>query len=287
MKVGLSSYSLERAIASGEMSVTDAVQWIADHGGSHMEVVPAGYDLSDNPELIDAIRLKAEDAGIELSNYAVGANFIADNEEAYEREVGRVMREVDIAARLGVKRMRHDAGWSDEHSVRCFNRHLGRMADACRRIADYAAPYGITTSIENHGYLVQGSDRVLTLVQAVDRPNFKLTMDIGNFMCADEDSVAASRRCLPYASMVHVKDFYLRHPARNPGEGWFPTTRGNFLRGAIVGHGDVDMPGVMAAIRDSGFDGYLSIEFEGLEDCRQASRMGLDYLSRLAKELGM
>lgn len=285
MKIGLSSYSLHRAIASNEMTVLDAVQWIADQGGEHMEVVPIGFDLTGNPALADAIRSKAAEAGIDLSNYAIGADFLKEGEGAFEQEIERVKREVDVARSLGVKLMRHDVAWSPDISIKHFNEALERMASACRQVADYASQFGITTSVENHGYFVQASDRVQALIHAVDRSNFKTTIDVGNFMCADEDSVAAVKNNIAYASMVHIKDFYLRPADQNPGEGFFRTASGNFLRGAIVGQGDIDMRAVLRVIKQSGYDGYLSVEFEGLEDCKLGSKAGMDNLKRLWSEI--
>lgn len=111
-----------------------------------------------------------------------------------------------------VSKMRHDVAQSADRSIGNFNKQLERMAEACRQIADYALTYGITTSVENHGYFVQHSDRVQALIQAVDRPNFRTTLDVGNFMCADENSVAAVKNNISYASMVHIKDFIcVRH----------------------------------------------------------------------------
>ncbi|WP_199614160.1 sugar phosphate isomerase/epimerase family protein [Paenibacillus alkalitolerans] len=287
MKLGISSYSLYGAIASGKMTIADAIQWIADNGGEHIEIVPLGFDLEKTPELIDTIRRKAEEAGIEISNYAVGGNFVTDTEEAYEEEVRKVIRQVDIAARLGVKLMRHDVASRpmDQIGIDRFERDLDRMAEACRRVADHAAQYGITTSVENHGYYVQASDRVLRLVQAVDRPNYKTTLDVGNFMCADENSVSAVKKNILFASMVHLKDFYLRPSYRNPGDGWFRTASGNYLRGAIVGQGDIDMPEVIRVIKQSGYDGYISIEFEGMEDCLRGTKIGFDNARRLWDEV--
>src|SRR5690606_37479088 len=93
---------------SGEMTVLDVIQWIADNGGEHVEIVPFGFTLVDNPELTDAVREKAASAGIDVSNYAILANFLQDTDEAYEAEIERVKKEVDVAHRLGVKLMRHD-----------------------------------------------------------------------------------------------------------------------------------------------------------------------------------
>ncbi|MCY9591204.1 sugar phosphate isomerase/epimerase family protein [Paenibacillus chitinolyticus] len=285
MKIGLSSYSLYRAIKAGELDYVSALDWIAANGGEHMEVVPLEIDFTREPQLVQNIKEKAKSVGIELSNYAVGANFLTQNEGAYEEEISRVKREVDVAAELGVKLMRHDVARHEDVSIRTFNANLDRMIEACRTIADYAAQYGITTSIENHGYLVQASDRVLTVVQGVNRPNFKTTLDIGNFMCADENPVASVQKNLPFASIVHIKDFYLRPSYRNPGEGWFKTTAGNYLRGAIAGQGDIDMWEVLRLVKRSGFDGYLSIEFEGMEECKQGSKIAMDNVKRIWAEV--
>jgi sugar phosphate isomerase/epimerase len=285
MQLGVSSYSLYRVLQSGEMDILGVIDWVADQGAEHVEIVPLGFELAGKPELADAIRAKAESRGLAISNYAIDANFATETQEAYEQEIARVKEEVDLAARLGVKRMRHDVARSSDNSIQSFHRELESLAEACRQIADYAAQYDIVTSVENHGYFIQASDRVQTLVQAVDRPNFRTTLDIGNFMCVDEDPVAAVKNNLPYASLVHVKDFYLRPSYLNPGEGWFKTKSGNYLRGAIVGHGDIDMREVLRVVKNSGYDGYISLEFEGLEACKSGTKIGLDNIRRLWDEV--
>jgi sugar phosphate isomerase/epimerase len=281
MKIGVSTYSLFRAIEAGELSVTDAIAYIAEIGGEHVEIVPIGFNLTETPELVEAIRKKAAQEGLEISNYAIGADFSGKNAEEFELEIARVKQEVDIAARLGVKLMRHDAASPSDISIKNYQIELPKLAEACRRIADYAAQYGITTSVENHGYFVQASDRIQTLIYATDRPNFKTTLDIGNFMCADENPAAAVKKNLAFASLVHFKDFYLRPSYNDPGEGWFRTAHGNYLRGAIIGHGDIDMREVIRIVKQSGYDGYLSVEFEGMEECKLGTRLGLNNLRKL------
>lgn len=286
MKIGLSSYSLSRAIRAGEMSVIEAIQWIADEGGEHVEIVPIGFDLVDNPQLIEDIRKKAEDVGIDISNYAVGANFVGKSEAEYDKEIEQTMKHVDIAHALGCKLMRHDVASRPipETSIAQFEEDLPKIVEACRRVADYAAQYGITTSVENHGFFVQASDRVQRLIHEVGRDNYKTTLDVGNFLCVDEDPVSAVKKNIPYASMVHIKDFYVRPANENPGEGWMQTSSGNYLRGAIVGHGDIDIRQTIQVIKESGYDGYISIEFEGMEDCRLGSKIGMDNVRRLWNE---
>lgn len=286
MKIGLSTYSLHRAIESGEMDVLQAIRWIAQNGGEHVELSPSGYNLVDNDALVKDVVRTAREAGIDIASYTIGANLTPRAEAEIRAEIQRLKRNVDVAAALGVKRMRHDviSRKIPETTLEQFERDLPTAVDACREVADYAARSGITTSLENHGFHFQGSDRVLRLVTAVARPNYRLTMDVGNFQFADEEPLDAVRRAVSYASMIHIKDNYLRRFDRNPGEGWSQSRSGNYIRGAIVGHGDIDIPAILAVIRASGYDGYLSVEFEGMEECKLGSRIGLANLSRFVQE---
>lgn len=278
MKLGLSSYSLYGAMQAGRMTILDSIRYVAEQGGEHIEIVPLGFDLIAEPELADQIREEAARAGIAVSNYAIGANFLKDDDQAYRQEIERVKQHVDVANRLGVKLMRHDVASRPipEATLNHYIDDLPLLVEACREVADYAAQYGITTSIENHGFYVQGSDRVLTLVERVNRDNFRTTLDIGNFLCVDEDPAVAVRKSIAYASMVHVKDFYYRPSGMELGDGWFRSAGGNYLRGSIVGHGDLDMQEILKTIKQSGYSGFVSVEFEGKEDCEWASKVGMD-----------
>jgi inosose dehydratase len=286
MKLGLSTYSLQSAINRKEMSVADIIRWTAEQGGEHVEIVPLGFDLIDRPELVDEIRSAADKANIELSNYAVSANFAQEDAEKYEQEILTTLRHVEVARDLGVKLMRHDVASrpSSQGTVAQFEKDLPLLVAACRRVADYAAQFGITTSVENHGYYIQASERVRRLIHEVDRANFKTTLDIGNFLCVDEDPLSAVTHNVPFASMIHVKDFYRRPASYNPGEGWFRSAYGSYLRGAIAGQGDIPVAEALRIVKQSGYDGYISIEFEGMEECRTGSRIAMDNVRRLWNE---
>lgn len=171
-------------------------------------------------------------------------------------------------------------------TIAWFEENLPLMVQGSQIIADYAAQFGITTTIENHGFSVQASDRVQRVMHAVNRPNFKTTLDIGNFMCVDEDPIVGVMKNLPYASLIHFKDFYFRPYDESPGEGrWFTTANGNYLRGAIVGQGDLPIRKIVKLIKDYGYDGNITIEFEGMEECKAASKIAMDNLRRMWDEV--
>lgn len=289
MKIGLSTYSIHRAINAGEMDVLGAIKWIAENGGEHVEIVPSGYKLTGDDALIAAVKKQAADCGLDISSYTIGANFLTAGEDAHETsdaeyraEIDRVKGEVDVAAKLGVKLMRHDVGYRphEKCTYAQFEIDLPKVAAACREIADYAKQYGITTSVENHGYHFQGSERVRRLVNAVGRDNYRTTLDVGNFTCADENSVAATMNNIDIASMIHFKDFYIRDYVPTE-EGWFTSLHGRKLRGAITGCGDLDLRRVVEVIKKSGFDGYISIEFEGMEECKQGAKISMNNVKAL------
>ena len=75
--------------------------------------------------------------------------------------------------------------------------------------------------VENHGFFCQDSVRVEKLVTAIDHPNFGVLLDMGNFLCADDNPTTAVGRLLPYTFHCHAKDFHIK-PGTDPypGEGW-------------------------------------------------------------------
>jgi sugar phosphate isomerase/epimerase len=119
----------------------------------------------------------------------------------------------------------------------------------------------------------------------VDLPNYRTTLDVGNFLCADGDPVASCRDNIDIASFIHFKDFF-RRTAGNPplGEGWSRTRAGHYLRATVIGHGSVELVPIVKIIKESGYDGYISVEFEGKEDCLWACKVSLDNAKKLFAE---
>ena len=290
MKIGLSTYSLRGAYVDGRLDMPGIVRTIAEWGGEHVEVVPLA-DFLENPELPKLVKAEAEKCGIPLSSYTFGANFLLSRDkEPHElsdaerrEEIERVKKHIDIAARLGVKLVRHDVGHRpvEQTGTAQFERDLPVVADACREVADYAKQYGICTNLENHGRHFQGSERVHRLVDLVGRPNFRCFIDVGNFGGVDEDSYSATLNNLDIVTMFHFKDNYRRTWVADP-ENWAKSKHGNYYRGSITGYGDLDLRRIAAAIKASGFDGFISIEFEcPFVDCMLGAKRSLDCVKAL------
>lgn len=293
MKLGMSCYCLDPAMASGQMTVDDVVDYAVAHGCEHIEFVPfrlafVAPERTLDWELIDHVREKCKSAGIEISTYSVNADLLKTDPGEEAGEIERVKRHIDAAQGLGLSRMRFDVASFrrpfSTNTIYDFNREFPQMVRNGTILCDYAAEKGITIVMENHGFFINGSERILRLIEAIDRPNLKMTVDVGNFLCVDEDPVAAVKRCLPMAEMIHLKDFYIRKKEQLPDQtemfncnkgSWFETMGGKMIRGSILGQGDMDIWEILKTIKHSDFDGYISLEFEGMEPCEQGTEIGL------------
>lgn len=292
MKYSVSSYSYYSMIRAGEITPFEVIAKTKELGFDAIEFVDFVDFLSlpeeERPAYAQKIKAEADRVGLEISCLTIGADFINGSDGDVEKEIERVKKFVDLGAILGVKRMRHDAtiGYSWDSGKYCaFETLLPRLADACRAVTEYAEQFGIRTMIENHGFYAQDSERVEKLHSAINHKNFGLLCDMGNFLCADENPAMAFSRVAPYVAYVHAKDFIVKPFNEDPGKGAFQTRSGNWLRGTIVGHGNVPVKQCLAMVKKAGYDDYISIEFEGLEPVYTALSIGLENLKRYWSQL--
>ncbi|MBR6559087.1 MAG: sugar phosphate isomerase/epimerase [Clostridia bacterium] len=279
MKTSVSSYCFSSLGFTEEEVIASA----AEIGFDAVEFTDlSAKDPSEEIKKADALRLLAEKHGITVSGYSISADIMSDDGRDLGGEIERVKRKVDVAAALGAPLLRHDATFRFPKGGKSFSDILDSMADAARKITEYAAEKGVRTATENHGMFCQASDRMLSLVKAVDHPNYGLQVDMGNFLCVDDDPLSAVTACAPYAFNLHVKDFYYRKKSDPPtDDGWFTNLDGNYLRGTVAGHGIVPVKKCVESATSLGYDGYLTLEFEGTEEVFYAVKEGL----RVIKEL--
>ena len=285
MRIGVSSYSFSRLVSGGQLKQIEVIAKAKEMGFDAIEFSTLTLAAGETASTL-APRLKeaADKAGIPIASYTIGADFLNGSNGDWKAEAKRLEDEVRVAKILGVPTMRHDAtrGYPAEHrGARGFDDALPTLAKGCRAVTEFAATLGIRTTVENHGYFCQDSERVEKLINAVNHPNFGALVDMGNFMCADDPPEKAVGRLAPYAFHVHAKDFHFKPGmAPDPGKGWFRSRGGNYLRGAIIGHGDVPVTQCIGIMKRAGFDGTLSIEFEGMEEVLTGISIGLENLRR-------
>ncbi len=286
MKTCVSSYSFGAYVSS--LGILGVIDKAAELGFEGFEFVEGGWTGNLNLAIARSCKERCEEKGLTPVSYCIGADFLFGSGGDLDAEVARVCRQVDFAAALGVKNMRHDIATAPAPGQGAgaywgisYDAVLPRLSEGVRRVAAYAKTKGVGTMTENHGYFSQDACRVERLINAVDHEAFGALVDVGNFMCADERPDVSVGIMARYARHVHVKDFHYKPGTEmNPGNGWFTTRGGNYLRGAILGSGAVPLAQCLRVLKQSGYDGFVSIEFEGCEDNLRGIAWGLDFLKR-------
>lgn len=282
MKFGVSSYSFSQYMEKTGANYLEICDLAKDMGYEAIEFIDLSLKVqhAENLEaLAKEIKAHCDVIGLEIAAYTVGADFLNK-----ENEVARIKGQVDIAALLGAKVMRHDACWGLPEGI-TWRAAIEKMAPLIREVAEYAKEKGIKTCTENHGYILQDAERVETLIQTVNHENYGWLIDMGNFLCADDNPLRAVPIAAPYAFHVHVKDFLVKpYDADNPGEGWFPSRNGNYLRGTVAGHGAVPIRKCLQILKDAGYAGVVSYEFEGMEDNLPALRAAIKFIKSVKPE---
>ena len=287
MKLSVSSYSFAQAIHAGKMTQLDCVTKAKELGFSAVEFIDldGAPDLDKQKAYAAQIRAEADKLGMDINAYTIGANLYHNDASERTAEVERLKGQVDIAAILGAKVLRHDVCYTlgKTGPSRSFDLMLPYLAESARAVTEYAQTKGIKTCTENHGYIAQDSDRVERLFNAVNHDNYGLLVDMGNFVCADENPATAVSRVAPYAIHAHAKDMLVR---RQPAGNCCNMTRGGkYFCGTVIGEGDIPVKQCLAILQRAGYEGYLSIEYEGAEECTAAIARGLSNLKGFLKEL--
>ncbi len=278
MKIGVSSYSFSSFMHETGANYLAVCDLAASIGFDAIEFIDLSLEVQPAESLsalAGAIRAKCEALSLPVAAYTVNSDFLNR-----ENEAERVMAQVDLAKQLGAKVMRHDAFWHLPASV-TWRQAVDQIAPQIRRVAAYAETQGVRTCTENHGLILQDAERVETLIRAVDHPNYGWLVDVGNFLCADDNPLRAAAIAAPYAFHVHAKDFLFKSWAEDdPGAGWLHTRNGNYIRGTVAGHGVVPIARCLRILQEAGYDGVVSYEFEGPEKNLDALKNGLAFLRK-------
>ena len=281
MKVGIDSYCYHRYFGEVYPDQEDpGVRWtFQDFVNRAAEMDVDGVSLEScffeslEPGYLKAIKEALDEKGMER----VLAWGHPDGLEAgRNREAWREMNELIPRAQLmGADIMRIVAS-----SLMFRNEPHGPQIDAIvgmlRESVKIAEDCGVVLAIENH--IDYTSAEIEEILQRVGSDSLKVNFDTGNTLRMMEDPVAAARRLGPYTVATHTKDVDACRHVRP--EEWY------FFSSVTVGTGLIDMPGVVRALKESGYDGVLAVESDHHKDNQDEDRLVADSVAYLKTLLG-
>ena len=174
---------------------------------------------------------------------------------------------IDACHELGITQLFSHGGQHNNEGEEA----LQRYADGLRQAADLCADAGLTFSIENAGKMCHTHTELKRCIDAVNRPNMRVTFDGGNFILAGCDSHEAADLLADKVVHVHVKSF-VPDPGRTPRP----------FRYCPTGSGSPDYRRIRDTFMAQGFDGCMSFEPEGGFDSDW--EQSLDVLARIVSE---
>ncbi len=276
MKTSLSTHSLKKMMETTGMNYLQACDLVKKLGYDGIEFVGLRLELQPESDLLTLagkIRAHCEDIGLPVACYTTSPDPLQFPKED-------LMEQADIASALGAPVMRHNACRACPEGM-TWRDVIRKIAPDIRAVTEYAAERHVRTCVENHGRVIQDADRMEELMLAVRHENFGWLIDLGNFLGVDDNPLRAVPIAAPYAFHVHVKDL-LQKPCDSffPGAEWRRSRNGTFLRGTMAGHGVVPIPVCLKMLHESGYNSFVSYEYEGKEETMFALECGADYLKR-------
>jgi|SRR5579862_6880140 len=281
MKIGVSMWSYFHTWRKGSFDVPAFIREAKKAGADGVELLDFFYNdpgadriqLFTTEQVADK-RASARDAladtGLPVPIFSVANNFAKHDPVEREQDLKKIQFGVDEALSYGAKVVRVFAG--DVSEAVTFDQAREYIVEGLAKASVYANDRGIRLALENHGTLAGRGDQVCALVEDVRKRSGNEALganpDTGNFLIVGQPSHEAIREVANYSYMVHFKDFA---PAPDGWGGFaYKTIHGEPLVGTAVGEGVVRLGDCVQALRDAGFDGWLSVEYEGEEDAMTA-----------------
>ncbi len=257
-------------LPSGTMTFMEAVDYAKEKGIDAIEPYPHAEFANPDDKAIEAAKVFAEYAkanGIKINCFSMGINITTGDKIA--ENIERLKGYARVASAMGSPFLHHTlmpslvATFDGAPKFDCI---LKKAVEGIREVYDYAESVGVKAVYEDQGYVFNGCERFDRLLNAVDR-DIKVVADLGNIKFVGEDPVDFVGQFAPYVAHVHVKDYlYKSAKANYPGEEWYVTRNGDFLRGTIVGHGTIDFVSCCRTLIAAGYKGSFSLEYDGKEE---------------------
>lgn len=246
-KFSLAAYSY-RELLTGKppkLTLADFIDDCAQMGLEGTELTSYYFPPEPTPQYLRQLKHQTFRLGLDISGTAVGNDFCHPPGEEREKQIRLVKQWVDRAELLGAPVIRIFSGQARGAQSEAEAHRLA--VEAIEQCCAYAGEHGVFLALENHGGLTTTIEGLLRLIGDVKSEWFGVNLDTGNFHSADPYADLA--RIAPYAVNVQVK------VSMNPGGG--KKEPADFRRLAKI-------------LTDSGYRGYVVLEYEEKDDPRQA-----------------
>jgi sugar phosphate isomerase/epimerase len=270
--IALSTYSLWRFRNDELRDLHKCIDIAADYGFDGVELLLYQFEQNDllSNSYMQSLKRHAFRQGLPLCAMSTHQGFVTPDKEKRQRNIDLTIGQIEICGRLGIPAMRVNTGrWGTSGSFDELMANKGIepplpgyteddafpwVIEAFEKCLPHAEKHGVVMGLENHWGLGLTAKGVLRIVDAVDSPWLQVTLDTGNFL---ENRTAQLEIMAERAFFVQAKTYY-------GGGQWYEL--------------DIDYPAVAKMLHKNDYRGWISMEFEGMEDYRTAIPKSLKLL---------
>lgn len=264
MKIGTMSLNVKGATA------TDFAQIVYDLGFDVIELHNRAFESTDVNYLRE-LKMNLMRKGLPLGYIGISNNFgkpVAEHPE----QIALIKKWIDVAAFMSCPIVRVFAAYvpadcDDEETL------WPPMIEGFKEVAEYGYESGILVGLQNHNHnnVTRDGDAVLRALNETDHPYFTHILDTGQYAGSpgasghrgsphpDYDCYASIEQTAPHAVYVRTKFYEIDSGV----EEW------------------LDYPRVLDILRGVGYNGCLSVVYEGQSDPIESMRKARNYLESL------
>ena len=242
-KLAVAAYSYRQFLQGAQKNMTlfDFIERCAQMGTDGVELTEYYFEKPVTPEYVMGLKRHAHLWGQTITGTPIGNSFTAPAGPERDRQVATYKAWLDISADLGSPAVRTFAGSAPRGVSESDARR--NVIETLEIVAEHAARRGVFIAVENHGGVVATADALLEIVKATKSPWVGINLDSGNFRT--EDPYGDLVKCAPYAVSVQYK--VEMFPKGGPAE-------------------PADFPRLVRTLRETGYRGFVTLEYEAKED---------------------
>lgn len=267
-------------VATPDVAIADSVTaYQGPLEKSFRELAQLGYDgvelMTLNPSELDwhSVKQEAEKNGLIFSIVCTGEIFgqlglsYSNPDEANRREAIRRSKEIiDFASFLGaninIGRIR------GQYCSELTKEQTEKYAvSAFQELSDYAAPKNVQIALETVTIMQTNFINTMAdaerIIKMVDRPNFRLMMDVFHMNLEEKNVLQAIRDYSKYNIHVHLADNNRRYP----------------------GQCGLDFEEIISVFKECGYDGNFCTEIFQLPSMEEAAKGAIEYLKPIKEKV--
>jgi len=189
--------------------------------------------------------------GLKVSALSANNDFIQPGADGIIAQVERMKRVAELAKMLGTDVLRTEGGGPKDGVPQ--DKQFDSMAQCLKRCAEWLDEVDVRLALDNHGVVTNDGDLQLMLVEVVDSPRVGVNLDTMNYRWFGHDLATINHFyeiLAPHTFHTHMKD----------GTG----SRENYS-GTALGEGETELHHAINCLKDAGYDGAWTAEYEGPE----------------------